>query len=140
VQSHRGHPVLDDSIKNTHYTCRNCGRSRIFYYFIWQERGPHNVFFKVGQYPELEERVKESLGAALGAIDLKLYKNALRMRNFNLGLAAVAYMRRVVENRMGDMLEILYEGAVAHNASPELLKRHEGMKKEKRFKKPSFVL
>lgn len=55
------------------------------------------------------------------------------MRNFNLGLAAVAYMRRVVENRMGDMLEILHEAAVAHNTPLELLKRHEEMKKEKRF-------
>jgi len=120
-------------IKNTDYTCRNCGKSTVFYYFVWQERETHNVFLKVGQYPELEERVPESLAAALGATDLKLYKNALRMRNFNLGLAAVAYMRRVVENRMGDMLEILHEAAVAHNAPPELLKRHEEMKKEKRF-------
>lgn len=120
-------------IKNNYYTCRNCGKNRAYYYFIWQERGAHNLFIKVGQYPELEERVPESLEGALGATDLKLYKNALRMRNFNLGLAAVAYMRRVVENRMGDMLEILHEAAVAHNAAPELLKRHEEMKKEKRF-------
>jgi hypothetical protein len=120
-------------IKNTYYKCRNCGRNSAYYYFIWQERETYNLFVKVGQYPELEERVPESLASALGATDLKLYKNALRMRNFNLGLAAVAYMRRVVENRMGDMLEILHEAAVAHNAPPELLKRHEEMKKEKRF-------
>ncbi len=120
-------------IKSTYYTCRNCGKSSAYYYFIWQERETYSLFVKIGQYPELEERVSQSLAAALGATDLKLCKNALRMRNFNLGLAAVAYMRRVVENRMGDMLEILHEAAVAHNAPPELLKRHEEMKNEKRF-------
>jgi hypothetical protein len=62
-----------------------------------------------------------------------MYKIALRMRNFNRGIAAVAYMRRVVENRMGDKLEILHEAAVAHNAPNELLARHTEMMKEKRF-------
>ena len=108
-------------------------KSSAFFYSIRQELETYNVFVKVGQYPELEERVPESLETALGVTDLKLYKNALRMRNFNLGLAAVAYMRRVVENRMGDMLEILHEAAVAHNAPPELLERHAEMKGEKRF-------
>lgn len=85
------------------------------------------VFFKVGQYPEVEERASSTLEKALDAEDLKAYKNALRLR------AAVAYMRRVIENRMNDMLEILYESARAHNASPEVLARHEEVKKDKRF-------
>jgi len=88
---------------------------------------------KVGQYPELEERVPEALEQALDGVDLKLYRNALRMRNFNLGVAAVAYMRRIIENRMTDMLEILHESARAHNAPAELLERHQAMKNEKRF-------
>jgi hypothetical protein len=119
---------------NKEYTCKNCGRGRVTYYFYWGD-GQHktSLFFKVGQYPELEERVSESLEQALNATDLKMYKIALRMRNFNRGIAAVAYMRRVVENRMGDMLEILHEAAVAHNAPPELLARHADMMKEKRF-------
>lgn len=62
-----------------------------------------------------------------------MYKNALRLRNFNLGIAAVAYMRRVIENRMNDMLEVLYEAARAHNAPAEVLSKHEEVKKEKRF-------
>jgi hypothetical protein len=55
------------------------------------------------------------------------------MRNFNLGVAAVAYMRRVIENRMTDMLEILHEAAITHNAPAELIARHKEMKEEKRF-------
>jgi hypothetical protein len=115
------------------YKCKNCGVQTAHYFFIWQERQDHNLFVKVGQYPELEERVPRELEQALGARDLKFYKNALRLRNFNLGLASAAYMRRVVENRMNDMLDILHEAAVAHNLPEELLKRHEEVKKDKSF-------
>jgi hypothetical protein len=120
-------------IKRHSYGCRNCGNSTVNYCFIWQEHQSHNIFVKIGQYPELEERVPDTLKNALDGDDLKLYKNALRMRNFNLGVAAVSYMRRVIENRMNDMLEILHETAISHNAPAELIARHQEMKAEKRF-------
>lgn len=120
-------------INRDRYKCRNCGKAMVNYCFIWQERESDNIFIKVGQYPELEERVPDTLKQALDGDDLKLYKNALRMRNFNLGVAAVAYMRRVIENRMNDMLEILHEAAIAHNAPAKLIARYKKMKKEKRF-------
>jgi hypothetical protein len=116
------------------YTCRNCGSQTVTYYFYWMKQKDNStLFFKVGQYPELEERVSKALEDALDAEDLKVYKNALRMRNFNLGIAAIAYMRRVVENRMNDMLEVLHEAAIAHNAPNEILDRHKEMMAEKRF-------
>lgn len=115
------------------FKCRNCGRRHVTYYFYWKKEAQHTEFFKVGQYPELEERISHTLEAALTPEDLKLYKNALRLRNFNLGIAAVAYMRRVVENRMNDLLKVLHEAARIHNAPPELLARHEEVAKEKRF-------
>ena len=121
-------------IKRHSYTCRNCGETTVSYCFIWQERESNNIFIKVGQYPELEERVPDTLKQALDEDDLRLYKNALRMRNFNLGVAAVAYMRRVIENRMNDMLEILHEAATTHNAPAELIAQHKEMKEEKRFR------
>lgn len=130
------HPKVyfgSEFINRDSYTCRNCGKTTVNYCYIWQEREANNIFVKVGQYPELEERVPDSLKQALDGEDLKLYKNALRMRNFNLGVAAVAYMRRVVENRMNDMLEILQEAAIAHNASSEIIARHKEMQEEKRF-------
>jgi hypothetical protein len=122
-----------DFIHRDSYTCRNCGKAIANYCYIWQERQGDNIFVKVGQYPELEERVPDNLKQALDGEDLKLYKNALRMRNFNLGVAAVAYMRRVIENRMNDMLEILHNAAITHNAQPELIAQHQEMKEEKRF-------
>jgi hypothetical protein len=120
-------------INRQQYKCRNCGNSTINYCYIWQERKSDNIFLKIGQYPELEERVPDTLKGALDEDDLKLYRNALRMRNFNLGVAAVAYMRRVIENRMNDMLEILHEAAIAHNAQAEVVAHHKEMMEEKRF-------
>jgi hypothetical protein len=122
-----------DGFTSKQFKCRNCTSRWVTYYFYWKKEEQHTEFFKVGQYPQLEEHVSQTLEAALTQEDLRLYKNALRLRNFNLGIAAVAYIRRVVENRMNDMLTILYEAARVHNAPPELLARHEVVMKEKRF-------
>ena len=102
-------------------------------YFYWKKLETNVQFFKVGQWPELEETVSDTLVNALTPEDLKMYKNALRLRNFNLGIASMAYMRRVVENRMNDMLDVLHEAARVHNAPPEVLAKHEEIKKDKRF-------
>jgi len=122
-----------DGFTSKQYKCRNCANRQCSYYFYWKKEQQTCRFFKVGQYPELEEQVSKTLEQALKLEDLKMYKNALRLRNFNLGIAAVAYMRRVVENRMNDMLEILHEAARVHNAPAEVLARHEEVKNERRF-------
>lgn len=116
------------------YSCRNCGLQQVTYYFYWKAQNNNtSLFFKVGQYPELEERVSSSLEDALNSEDLKMYKNALRLRNFNLGIAAVAYMRRVVENRMNDILGVLHEAARVHNAPAEILARHQEIERDRPF-------
>lgn len=116
------------------YRCRNCGKSWVIYYFYWKTNDSgQSTFFKVGQYPELEETVSAPLEKALEADDLRFYKNALRLRNFNLGIAALAYMRRVTENRMNDMLDILHGVATEHGASSELLKELSTTKQSRRF-------
>jgi protein-arginine kinase activator protein McsA len=50
-----------DFINEKAYVCRNCGKEITRYFIIWQEREANNIFLKVGQYPELEERVSETL-------------------------------------------------------------------------------
>jgi hypothetical protein len=122
-----------ESLCQRSYKCKNCGKNTIQYFFIWKEREHDNLFVKVGQYPAMEERIPDTLSAALTKDDARMYRTALRLRNFNLGLGAVAYMRRVVENKINDILEILHESAIAHNAPEEILKRHEEMKNDRRF-------
>jgi hypothetical protein len=69
-----------------------------------------SVFRKCGQWPALEERVPSELEKALGGTDdLKFYKTALRLRNFGCGIGAMTYMRRVIENHMNEIIQILRE-------------------------------
>ena len=82
------------------------------FYFYWNGQANTNCqFFKVGQYPPLEERIPPELEQQLKGDDLEFYKRALRCRNFNFGIAALAYLRRVVENRMNDLLDLIAAAA-----------------------------
>jgi hypothetical protein len=121
------------------YTCRNCsGRpSAIRYYFYWsQDDEPADAigeFLKIGQWPPLEERVPETLETVLDKEDLAFYKNAIRMRNYKLGVAAVAYLRRVVENKINDVLDVLAEAAQEHSFAEDELKKIKSAKTSYRF-------
>lgn len=116
------------------YTCRNCRVSWVTYYFYWKTDGNgQSTFLKVGQYPELEERISGYLEKALDEDDLTFYKKALRLRNFGVGIASLAYMRRVVENRLNDMLDILHESGKQHDAPAALLQELSGVKESRRF-------
>jgi hypothetical protein len=115
------------------YTCQNCRNSEASFYFLWEEEEDHSVFMKVGQFPELEESVPEALERMLDAEDLKSYRTAIRLRNFALGLGAVAYLRRIIENRMNDLLDVLYEAAKEHKIASEVLEKLEAIKSDRRF-------
>lgn len=121
------------------YTCQNCPNapSAVRYYFYWGQKDEPadsvGEFIKVGQWPPLEERVPAALEKALDKEDLAFYKNAIRMRNYNLGVAAVAYLRRVVENRINDVLDVLAEAAQEHSFAAEELKKIKDAKSSYRF-------
>jgi hypothetical protein len=124
------------------YTCRNCPEypSFVRYNFHWVSRSKHTnpddktwEFSKVGQWPPLEERVSDALEKVLDKDDLAFYKNALRMRNYNLGIAAVAYLRRVVENRINNVLDVLAEAAQEYSIAAEELKKIKAAKSSYRF-------
>ncbi len=124
------------------YECQNCPEypSFVRYNFHWVSRGKHTdptdrtwEFSKVGQWPPLEERVPDSLEKVLDKDDLAFYRNALRMRNHNLGIAAVAYLRRVVENKINDVLDVLAEAAQEHDFAAEELKKIKEAKSSYRF-------
>jgi hypothetical protein len=114
------------------YTCRNCGQNKIFFYFFWSSNGQEGVFFKGGQYPPLQRDPPVSLSKKLNDVDKDLYRKALTSRNNSYGLGALAYLRRVVENRMNDLLDLLHEAA-KDEAAAEELKKIEEVKKSWRF-------
>src|SRR6185312_5329500 len=61
---------------------------------------------KVGQYPEPSVKISKALSNNLGKDASELYRKALICRNNGFGLAAVGYMRRVVEDKTNELIEI----------------------------------
>jgi hypothetical protein len=116
------------------YVCRNCDYEECRFYFYWHGKQDTGYrFMKVGQYPPLEERIPTELEQQMKGDDLEFYKRALRCRNFNFGLAALAYLRRVVENRMNDLLDLIADAARKASYEAEHLKRLESVKASRVF-------
>jgi hypothetical protein len=115
------------------YRCRNCAGRIVRYYFYWGAANGVGEFLKVGQWPSIDESVQTDLAERLDAEDLDFYRKALRLRNHGLGVAALAYLRRVVENRINDILDVLADAAREHESAAEELKTIEAIKAGRRF-------
>jgi hypothetical protein len=89
------------------YQCKNCGRSTVYFFVIWHESDGAGEFLKVGQYPPAEVQPPRDL--KLSAVDLEFYRKALTCRNFSFGNGALAYLRRVLENEMNSLLNLVQE-------------------------------
>jgi len=107
------------SYTTVHYKCRNCGKAIVTYFVSWRETETAGVFEKVGQDPPLT--VLPSADLRLGAEDLDLYKKALTSRNHAYGLGALSYLRRVVENQMNALLDLVVEAARASGVTGDHL-------------------
>lgn len=116
------------------YTCKNCDTNTIRFYYFWRANTDTvSTFFKAGQYPSLQKEPPERLAKMLDEFDLDLYRKALTSRNNAYGLGALAYLRRIVENRMNDLLELLHQAAKNDASAAEELKKIEDVKKSWRF-------
>ena len=127
-----------NAIDQVLYRCRNCGESIVQFLLKWDTDAGMLMtsLSKVGQFPPLEERINTELEEKLSANesnDIELYRKALRCRNFNLGLAAVTYLRRVVENRMNDLLDLIAELIKTYNLLPERVEELKTVKDSWRF-------
>jgi hypothetical protein len=130
-QVQRNQVTHDFGVHIRQYRCLNCNAQIISFACSWTESKtePGNggtllgTFLKIGQWPALEERSDAELEKALeSSDDLEFYKTAIRLRNFNSGIGAMAYMRRIIENHMNDMLDILGEGSTSDEKFKELRK------------------
>lgn len=92
------------------YRCRNCASKSIKYFYYWgKSTGDLLLFFKIGQWPALEERIPRELKKNLERSSQSLYYKALRCRNQNLGLGSLSYLRRVVEDKINAILDMIAE-------------------------------
>src|ERR1017187_4310125 len=101
VGSHR------NSYTRSLYVCRNCRRTIAGFFVYWYLVKNGSIFVKCGQYPPLETAIDPLLRKALGEKDALLLEKAQRCRNFNFGLGCVGYLRRVVEDKMNLLLDLL---------------------------------
>lgn len=117
-------------IEERAFACRNCGSLQSHYYFIWHEQPDKKtaLFIKVGQYPPLAIEPPPQLAKALGQDDAELYKKALIDANYNHGLGAVAYFRRVLENKVNLILDLIAEALKIEQAESDAVNGLEEIK------------
>ena len=122
----------NEFIEKRSYTCRNCGKETQYYLLIWQEHEDVNLFIKVGQWPALTIEPSTELAKALGPDDTKLYKKGLIDFNFGHGIGAVGYFRRVLENKINALLDLMLEAARNAEVGSEQLAEVESIKNSRR--------
>ena len=123
-------------IREKVYTCNNCGVSKQYYLIIWQERADFNIFLKVGQYPALSIEPSPEIEKAFSKEDADLYKKGLIEFQFGHGIGCVSYFRRVLENKINDLLDLIAatlrnEGGTGRKVE-KTIKQIEAVKKSRR--------
>lgn len=78
---------------------------------------------KIGQYPAQSIEIPRGLEKNLGEEAIILYKRALVNRNYGYGLGAVTYIRRVVEDKTNELIEVAAELAESHNIDPKIVEK-----------------
>ena len=108
------------------YTCHHCKRAHIFY-GVWSGQ---DAVFKVGQFPKQLVRVPNSIEKRLGA-SAEFYRKALTSRNEGYGIAAVAYLRRVVEDQTSELIEVVAAAAEAYGVEATNVAKIRAAKEQK---------
>lgn len=130
--------VADWSIKSVAYRCFKCGKTSLTVVYREMASESRSVgaraatglssrpssppslvkvlvkVMKVGQYPEPSIVIPDALEKNLGKDSASLYKRALICRNIGYGLAAAGYIRRVVEDKTNELIEVVAKFAEAH--------------------------
>jgi hypothetical protein len=110
------------------YTCVLCDDLSLLVIYRnsdWKEtksRGSyaHHTTFKIGQVPPQSIDIPNDLEKRLGAT-ATYYKQALICLSQNFGIGAVAYMRRVVEEKTDELIDVVVELAQTYNADPKIV-------------------
>ncbi len=84
-----------------HYTCRNCGASRkTFALAIKADGKGAGAVYKYGEVPHFGDSLPTRVFTLIGP-DKELFLQGRRAENRGLGIGALTYYRRVVENQWG---------------------------------------
>ncbi len=112
------------------FNCSGCDQSTLI---SWIEVNYENSFIrKVGQSIPWSIDIGKELEKDLGA-DKSLYKKALILLSQSYGIGACAYLRRIIENQINPMLQILYEIKISEGAEETELQKITETIKSKQF-------
>jgi hypothetical protein len=111
---------LSAGLNHVGYECRNCGKSKLHVWVrVWLNEG--RVFVeKVGQYPKLGISLPAAFEKALGKSKV-LYIKGMATRHQGYGIGALAYLRRVIDDTIDEMLRILEAAMVETSADTEAI-------------------
>jgi hypothetical protein len=90
----------------------------------------YSQVLKIGQFPALSINIPKALERNLGNVHAALYKKALANRNEGYGLGAVSYIRRVVEDKTEELIEVVAQLAESQQIDPEIVKKIRAAKTE----------
>lgn len=86
---------------------------------------------KIGQFPPLSVNIPKVLKKNLGEVAALLYKKSQVNRNEGYGLAAVTYIRRVVEDKTDELIEVVAQLAESHNLTSTVVEQIRTAKNER---------
>lgn len=111
------------------YVCHRCRNNAVQYFVIQITNG---AYMKVGQYPRQSVRVPNNVEKRLGA-STDFYQKALTSRSEGYGLGAVAYFRRVVEDKTNELIDVVADAAAAYGVPEKDVETVRAAKDEKVF-------
>ena len=111
------------------YECVKCKGDTVYFLIVELKNGGS---MKAGQFPMQSARVPSSIEKRLGA-SADFYRKALTCRNEGFGLAAVAYFRRVVEDKTNELIDVVADAAEAYGVSAPEVAKIRGAKNEIRY-------
>ncbi|HEY4903211.1 MAG TPA: hypothetical protein VIH89_07050 [Candidatus Sulfotelmatobacter sp.] len=127
------------------YQCTLCGSANLSVVYRISKRVPKTYMGpsgqetmhlaaqvqKIGQFPPLSIDIPRSLEKNLGPEATNLYKRALIDRNEGHGLGAVTYIRRVVEDKTDELIEVVAQLAETQSIDPGIVAKIRAVKNER---------
>ena len=95
-----GDRTVVNEFSSVGFQCRNCQRSKVLYFLRFDVNEVRGEITKVGQWPPLSREADPIVVARWDRADVLLYREAMTFRNANKGIAALPYLRRIIEKRL----------------------------------------
>jgi hypothetical protein len=124
-----------------HYTCSNCRcRSKIFAIMArWNAVADEGEAVKIGEWPPFGPQVSARVTSIVGQSNA-LFLMGCRAEMQGLGIGAMLYYRKVVENQKNQIIdEIIRVGRRAHSSEPQIEKL-KAARSEKEIKKAVEII